>query len=140
MAWQSVTAIPGTSSSSTCTTGPASREPFLKGGLAFPGWFAGEEAFDTNIFVKFVPVNAIPSADRQLLRSADVAWTNRGNQASGTDKLLPSLNSMVSVSSVTVTDSATGTEISIVEVFIPRFPKTILMLGQVFINTVNFRT
>jgi hypothetical protein len=47
---------------------------------------------------------------------------------------------MVSVSSVTVTDSATGTEISIVEVFIPRFPKTILMLGQVFINTVNFRT
>lgn len=60
---ESVTAIPGMSSSTTCATGPRV-EPFLKRGLALPEWYAGEEAFDTDVFVKFVRANAVPSADQ----------------------------------------------------------------------------
>jgi hypothetical protein len=78
--------------------------------------------------------------NRQFLRSAGVAWTNRGNQASGTDRLRPSLSSTVSVSSVTVTVSATGTEISTAEVFIPRLPQAALMVDQKFMKATDFLT
>lgn len=78
--------------------------------------------------------------NRQFLRSAGVAWTNRGNQASGTDRLRPSLSSTVSVSSVTVIDSAIGAEISTAEIVIPRLPKTILMIGHESMHAADFRT
>jgi hypothetical protein len=78
--------------------------------------------------------------NRQLLRSAGVAWTNRGNQASGTDRLRPSLSLTVSVSSVTTTVSAVGTAISTAEVFIPRLSKVVLMLGHEFMDATDFWT
>ena len=65
--------------------------------------------------------------NHQLLRSAAVAWTSLGNQASGTDRLRPSLSFTVSVSSVTATVSAAGTAISIAGVLIPRLPQTVLI-------------
>lgn len=61
---QLVTTIPGTSNGTSCTAWPSGREPLLKRGLALPGRFAGEEAFDANVFVEFFPVNAVPSADQ----------------------------------------------------------------------------
>ena len=64
--------------------------------------------------------------NRQLLRSAAVTWASLGNQASGTDRLRPSLSSTVSVSAVTATVSAAGTVISIAEVLTPGLPQTVL--------------
>ena len=76
--------------------------------------------------------------NRQFRRSAAVAWTSLGNQASGTDRLRPSLSSTVSVSSVTTTVSAAGTAISIAEVLIPRLPQTGLMCDHKFMNATDF--
>lgn len=76
----------------------------------------------------------------QLFRSAAVAWNSLGNQASGTERLRPSLSSTVSVSSVTVTVSAAGTEISTAEVFFPRLPQTVLMCAHGFLNPIQLRT
>jgi hypothetical protein len=78
--------------------------------------------------------------NRQLFRSAAVAWSSLGNQASGTERLRPSLSSTVSVSSVTVTVSAAGTEISTAEVFIPRLSQTVLIRAQEFLNPIQLRT
>jgi len=39
-----------------------------------------------------------------------------------------------------MTDSATGTEISTAEVFIPRLPKAVLMHGYEFLNAADFWT
>lgn len=78
--------------------------------------------------------------NRQLFRSAAVAWSSLGNQASGTERLRPSLNSTVSVSSVTMTVSAAGTAISTAEVFIPRLPQIVLMRAQEFLNPIQLRT
>lgn len=46
--------------------------------------------------------------------------SNRGNQASGTERPRPSLSSTVSVSFVTVTDPTAGVIVSIAKVFKPR--------------------
>jgi len=46
---------------------------------------------------------------------------------------------MVSVSSVTVTVSATGNEISTAEVIIPCLEKALLMFGYQFMNADDFR-
>lgn len=61
---QLVTTIPGSSTRTSCSAWPSSREPFLKRGLAFPRWFAGEEAFDADVLVELDPVNAVPSANQ----------------------------------------------------------------------------
>src|SRR3989344_8295646 len=53
---------------------------------------------------------------RQLFLSFFVPGKSLGNQAKGTDIVLPSLKSTLSVSSVTVTFSATGTSASTVEI------------------------
>jgi len=61
--WYGQLATPGTSSRTTCTTGLACREPLLKRGLTFSGRLAGQEAFDANVLVEFVSVDAVPSAN-----------------------------------------------------------------------------
>ncbi len=61
---QLVTTISGTSSRTTCTTGPTSREPFLKRGLAFSGRFSRKQALDADVLVELVPMNAMPTADQ----------------------------------------------------------------------------
>lgn len=39
-------------------------EPLLKGGLAFPRWFAGQEAIDADVLVEPVPMDAASPPDQ----------------------------------------------------------------------------
>ena len=56
---------------------------------------------------------------RQLLRSCEVPWRRRGNQARGIERARPSARSIVRVSSVMTTCCTGETLMSVVEVFIP---------------------
>src|SRR3989344_4893725 len=76
---------------------------------------------------------------RQLFRSFFVPCKSRGNHARGTDIVLPSLKSTLSVSSVTVTFSATGTSASAVEIRIPRLLQFIRVCLHQFLDSPNLR-
>ncbi len=76
--------------------------------------------------------------NRQLFRSSCIAYTRRGNQSSGTERLRPSLKSTVNVSSVTVTDSAVGVVASMVKVFIPSLSKVFLVKLNQPTNPIQF--
>ena len=78
--------------------------------------------------------------NRQFLRSAGVACTSRGNQVSGTERLRPSLSSTVKVSSVTITISAAGIEISTAEVCIPCLSKGVLIRDHKVLKTTDLCT
>jgi hypothetical protein len=73
---------------------------------------------------------------RQFFRSLAVPCASLGNQASGTEIVLPSLKSTLSVSSVTEMLSAVGTSASTVEVRIP----CLLKHSVVFVHQLLYST
>jgi hypothetical protein len=77
---------------------------------------------------------------RQFFRSLAVPCASLGNQASGTEIVLPSLKSTLRVSSVTVMLSAVGTSASTVEVRIPRLLKHSVVFVHQLLYSAYFRT
>ena len=80
-------------------------KPPAKRVLRLAGSATRQEALDTDIFIKIRPVDPLASRAmrRQFARSAEVPCANRGNQASGTVIVRPSVSSATRASSLTLT-------------------------------------
>ena len=93
-------------------------KPLLERPVAFARLSPCEQALYADVLVEVGPVNPLPAANQlpvvTLLRRR---VTRRGCQANGTEMVLPSDNSAVSVSSVTATFLASGTLTSVVETY-----------------------
>ena len=97
---------------------PFRLKPLLERPVAFRRLSTCEQALYADVLVEVGPVNPLPAANRlpvvTLLRRR---VTRRGCQANGTEMVLPSDNSAVSVSSVTAMFLASGTLTSVVETY-----------------------
>ena len=106
--------------------------------IDFTGRLPEQEVFDADVLIKVLPVNPVTFADQSPVISLFlVPCRSLGNQADGTEIVLPSLRSTLRVSSVTVTFATTGTSDSTVEIRIPGLPQLIGMCIDQLVNPPN---